>query len=150
MINLEYPYNCLVGIESVVHTKSSISKKVINNGIGALIHCDLVFTCAHNIYPFIEIIGSRQEASEVWIDLGNRKVKVKDYRFPEEFKQSEKREFDYSLLLLSENVLLKSRYLSLASTNGGIGDFWVQHAKINSKKANKMLGKQNKKMNISK
>ena len=69
--------------------------------MGTLIAPNLVLTCAHNIYFIPDTVGTRVTAKDVWVDLGDRKIKVKDFRFPEEFiKRSSQREFDFALLLL--------------------------------------------------
>ena len=76
--------------------------KNTNNGVGAIIAKDLVLTCAHNLYFMSPTFGQRAQPEKVWIDLGNKKVKVKDFRFPDKFKQDvlNIHLYDYALLLL--------------------------------------------------
>ena len=73
-------------------------------GVGCLIYNDMVITCAHNVY--YEVIKyCRQEAHEVFVQIqGVGQIKVKKFRFPEEYGQTLMREYDFALLFLEKPV----------------------------------------------
>ena len=76
-----FPDNFLVNLKSTFKTYRC---KTTVEGLGTLIFEDMIITCAHNVYYFIDIIRSRKKADEVevWIP-GQGRIKVRDYRFPE-------------------------------------------------------------------
>ena len=59
---LAYPYNCIVKTESIGYIPCYPCNKHINYGTGALVHCNLVLTCAHNLYFFSNRFQQRVEA----------------------------------------------------------------------------------------
>ena len=52
----EYPYMFIVDVESVGYRSIRSGYKHTNFGVGTLIAPNLVLTCAHNIYFFLDKI----------------------------------------------------------------------------------------------